>query len=246
MCADEIRLRGSRKRIHSLWPIGSIPHNIIIGIGKGLVHAIAIERIKISGDDFGVMYANAVGGSHIGSPVGIADVVVAGSAWSVKTIQHDNPFKTKKIRLISGRNSPFYSRKITNPLDNIQATGNTVLSIWNARLDEVIAEYESLRIVVLVRNMDTREFLLFEQSATHYPPGDYEWRLNKHNNLVGYDIATDTHCFTWQPHGAQFTIIKHIPGSAVRFRIKDVPTTIDRDEILDLIEFSSDWIEVVD
>ncbi len=246
MCADDVRLRGKRERIVSPWPLGSFPHDIMINVGKGLAHALIVKSIDISGDGFGTIYADAVEGSHLASPVGIADVVVNKCAWSVKTVKSKNPFKTKKIRLISGRNSPTYSSGITNLLDNIQATGNSVLSIWNGRLDEVLLEYGVLRVVVLVRNMDKREFLMFEQSATHFPLGDYEWRLNKKGNLEGYDIASEKHCFTWQPHGSQFTIIKHIPGSAVRFRIKEICTTLDRDMILDLVDFSSDWIEIIE
>ena len=245
MCADKIKLRGNRKRIHSPWPIGSIPNDIVVGIGRGLAYNLIIERKDISGNEWGRVYASAVGGTHRGSSLGIVDITGKKSAWSVKTVKAENPFTIKKIRLISGRNSPSYSSGISDPYDDIQVTGNTVLSIWNARLDEAVLEYGILRTMVLVRNMDKREFLLFEQSATQYSPADYEWRRNKKGNLEGYDIASDIHYFTWQPHGAQFTIIKSIPGSSVRFRIKEIPTTLARNVILGAVSFSEDWIEVM-
>ena len=39
------------------------------------------------------------------------------------------------------------------------------MSIWNARVDEAMREFDDLRIAVLVRNMVTREFLVFEEEA---------------------------------------------------------------------------------
>jgi hypothetical protein len=99
--------------------------------------------------------------------------------------------------------------------------------------------------VTLLRNMSNLEFTLFEYEAIRYTPADYEWRLNKRKNLEGYDKVTRKHCFTWQPHGAQFMVIKDVPGSAYRFRIKRHPGLIEPQHVLNLVRFREDWIERV-
>ena len=60
-----------------------------------------------------------------------------------------------------------------------------MLSIWNARVDGAMGEHTDLRVAVLVRNIKSREFVLFEeQEARRFTPDDYEWEHNKQNNPV--------------------------------------------------------------
>ena len=168
-----------------------------------------------------------------------------GCSWSAKTVQSKRPFTQESVRLISGRNSPSFSYNITDPLFDVQKTGDAVLRIWNERVNQSFNTYEDLRIVVLIRDMDRYHFTLFESEAARYVPGDYEWRLNINNNLQGYERASGVHRFTWQPHGSQFTVIKSVPGSACKFRIKRHVGVLGPDKVLSLIGFKEDWIERV-
>jgi hypothetical protein len=75
--------------------LGSLPRSVIISIGKQLVHRIAVGNTDITGDDFGTIFARAIEGEHRSSPLGIADVVLDNSAWSVKTVKSPTPLKQK-------------------------------------------------------------------------------------------------------------------------------------------------------
>jgi len=238
------RLRGSARRRSDPYPLGEIGRAIAITVGKHIVHRLAVGHADISGDDFGGIFAEAVGGEHRSSTLGVADVVWNGCAWSVKTIKHDKPFKAKALRVISGRNSPDYSLGISDPRANIQDTGRAVLSIWNSRVNEALGEHEDLRVVVMVRNIAAREFVLFEDEAKRFTPGNYRWQVNERGNFEGYDIAANERCFTWQPHGAQFTIHRTVPASACKFRIRRNIPTIESERILQLAGYSDDWIDL--
>lgn len=198
----------------------------------------------ITGDDFGAIFANAVGGTHRAKPLGVADVELSGCAWSIKTVKSTQPFAQSTCRLISGRNSPDYSLNISNPRANPENTGRAVLSIWNARVNEAMDEFDDLRIVVMIRNMETREFLIFEEEAQRFTPTDYSWAFNNHGNLEGHNRADGKHEFTWQPHGSQFTILRRVPASARKFRINPNIPMVQPDTILASIRFRREWITI--
>lgn len=208
------------------------------------MHRLAIGHSDITGDDFGTMFANAVGGEHRGRPLGVADVALNECAWSVKTVQGALPFKLPIVRLISGRNSPDYSLGISNPRTNPQDTGRAVLSVWNARVNEALDEYDDLRIVIMIRNMQTREYRIFEEEAQRFTPTDYSWEFNKKGNLEGKNRTTGEHAFTWQPHGSQFTILRRVPASARRFSIKPNVPMVQPDTILAAIRFKPEWVTI--
>jgi hypothetical protein len=161
-------------------------------------------------------------------------------------VQDVRPFTKRTVRIISGRNSPSYSSDIFDPYADIQATGRAVLSVWNARIDEAATQHDDLRIFVMIRNMATLEFTLFEFEAPRYVPSHYRWERNRKGNLEGYDVQTNAHAFTWQPHGSQFTIFHHVPASAYRFRINRTPGVIEEKHVLNLIGFNESWIEPID
>jgi len=245
MSTDNTRLRGNKPRLQDSWPLGQFPENVITEIGKQIVHRLAVGHSDITGDDFGTIFAKAVGGIHRESPLGIADVLLHGNAWSVKTIKADKPFNQTTIRLISGRNSPDYSQGIENPHNDLQATGKAVLAIWNARVNEALGEHDDLRIAVLIRNLAIKQFVLFEETAVRFAADDYTWSMTKHDNLEGHEKATGEHRFTWQFHGSQFTIKRHVPGSAVKFIINRNVPLIEPLHVLNLVRFKDDWIEIV-
>ena len=242
MSINKPRLRGNAPRHSGPWPVGEVPNRVLTGVGEQLVHRLAIGHADIAGDDFGTIFANAIDGEHRSSPLGIADVIANGTAWSVKTVKATQPHNQRRIRLISGRNSPDYSLGIDNPRDDPDTTGIGVLEIWNARLDESLNHHDELRIAVLIRNMGARKFTLFECPAVKFPTGDYRWSFNKRGNLEGQDKATGEHCFTWQPHGSQFTIIRSVPGSARQFSIDHAVPLVEPQHVLRLIRYKPSWI----
>jgi len=219
---------------------------VVIGIGRLIVHRLAIGIADITGDDFAGIFAGAISGEHRAKPLGITDVTWQNCSWSAKTISSKKPFEQSKVRLISGRNSPDYSYGITDVRKDIDRTGEAVLNIWNQRVNQSLNEFDDLRVIVLMRNMSALEFTLFEYEAVRYTPADHKWNLNKKSNLEGFDRVYRNHCFTWQPHGSQFTVIKNVPGSACRFRIKKNPGLIELQHVLNLVKFEENWIERID
>ncbi len=105
-------------------------------------------------------------------------------------------------------------------------------------------EYNDLRIMVLIRNISKREFVLFEEEAQRFIPQEYKWRLNDRNNLEGFEEGTEAHRFTWQPHGSQFTIIREVPTSARSFSIDPAIPQVSPEAILSQVKFSENWIKI--
>ncbi len=243
--SDEPRLRGDSGRPSGPWPIGQIPDSVIYAIGKEIVYRLAIGYKDISGNEFGNIFADSISGKHYKSPLGLADVALNETAWSVKTVKDNQPHKKRIVRLISGRNSPNYSHGIENAHIDLRKTGQSVLSIWNNRLNEAKSNHYDTRLIVLIRNMEKKEFALFEEEINRHIPGDYKWSKNSRGNLEGRNKADGSHHFTWQSHGSQFTIIRHVPGSVIRFRINhDVPLIVEPNRVLKSIEYNDNWIAI--
>lgn len=212
-------------------------------MSRWLVYNFAIGKADISGEDWGDIFAKAIDGDHLSSPVGLADVVLEGQAWSVKSVKNTNPHTCKTIRVISGRNSPDYSYGIENPHAEVQKTGDAVLRIWNERLNIALEKFDYLRTVILIRDANVLEFTLFELDTPRYVPHNYVWRVNPRGNFEGIDRQTDKHKFTWQPHGSQFTIKYNVPVAAVRFQLKR-PSILDFEKTMQQIGFSQEWITI--
>ena len=193
----------------------------------------------------GDVFANAVGGVHLKSPMGIADVIQDKMAWSMKTIMNSIPHTTKcRPRLIIGRNSTDYSLGIADPHKDVQATGDAVLQIWNRRVDIAYQDFTSVRTVILIRNFDNFKFTLFEEDTRRFIPSEYEWEENERGNFEGYEIETQQHRLTWQPSGSQFSIYTHIPKNAFKFKIR-IPPLLDINKTLEQIDYSDEWVEIV-
>lgn len=201
-------------------------------------------RKDLSGSDWGDAFAEALNGIHLDSPVGIADVVLEKMAWSMKTVKCANPLTTKSIRLISGRCSPDYSYGITDPHKDIQETGRAVLGIWNERINIAQDSYNPLRTAILIRSNDLLSYCLFEEENHRYRTSDYVWQVNTNGNLIGKSIETGRTCFTWQPHGSQFTIHTEVPQNAVRFKIRK-PELLNKEQLLKNISFDSSWVSIM-
>ncbi len=239
----QIRLRGNAPRRSGPYPLGEIPHTVVVEIAKTIVHRLAVGQGNITGDDFAGMFADAISGEHRASPLGIADIEWNGCAWSAKTVQHGTPFAAQCVRLIAGRNSPAYAAGITDPYADIQQTGQVVLDVWNARVNESLKNHDDLRIIALIRNMSTLEFSLFEKEAQRFVPSEFHWERNARGNLQGYD-GDGRHRFTWQPHGGQFTIMQQVPQSAFRFSIRQRPIIVEKHHVMELVQWAEDWVVV--
>ena len=242
MSNEQPRLRGNSKQRKGPYPLGEFPPSIVTAIGKQLVHRMAVGQADITGDDFGTIFASAISGDHRGKPLGVADVSHENCAWSVKTVKADQPFTQTPIRVISGRNSPAYSKGIKTATADVQATGRAVLEVWNRRVDKALSEFDDLRVLIMVRNMSTLEFTLFEHEAHRFIPTEYVWQINANNNFQGLHTLTKEHVFTWQPHGSQFTVIHPLPSSCYRFKIKKRPMLIQQQWVMNLVKWEDDWI----
>lgn len=246
MSSEPPKLRGKARAHRGPYPFGQFPDDVIIAIGRLIVHRLAIGHADITGDDFGGIFAEAISAEHLSRPIGVTDVLWnSSSSWSAKTVQAPNPFTLQTARLISGRNSPDYSQGITDPRANVTVTGGAVLEIWNERVAQSKNDYDDLRVVVFIRNMNRLEFAIFEYEPVRFTPGDYEWRIGPRGNLHGYEKATGQQRFTWQPHGSQFTVFKVVPGSVCKFRITHHVAMIEAQHVLNLIRFKPDWIQRV-
>lgn len=228
---------------HEPYPLNEFTEDVIQSIAKRIVYLKAVGRRDMSGDEFDHIFAESITGRSFGRPLGIADVAWSKCCWSVKTIKGKKPHTQKKVRLICGRNNPNYSADIENPYDDIAQTGRAVLEIYNQRIDTAKSDYDDLRMLVLVRNMETLEFTIYERPITPFVPANYRWKLNKKRNFQGYD--GETHVFTWQPHGSQFTILEPIPASATRFRIKKNPGMIEMEDVLQSMKYEPNWVEIL-
>ena len=228
---------------HELYPLGQIPEEYVRRLGAYIVYLLAIGREDMTGDDFGDAWAWAIGGVHLRSPLGIADVVYDNrQAWSMKTVKKTNPLRASTVALISGRCSPDYSYGITDPHEDVQATGTAVLGIWNERVNIARDHYNPVRTVVLVRSEDLTTFALFEEDAVRYPTNEYTWQENRRGNLKGFREGVQA--FTWQPHGSQFTIHARVPAEAIRFRVRR-PEAIPQATILESVGFDDSWVQLL-
>lgn len=230
-----------RLLVREPYPLNEIPDEIIYSIGGYFVFLLYAGRNDISGDDWGNAFADAIGGTHLGSPLGIADVIREKMAWSMKTVKNADPFSASSVRIISGRCSPDYSYSITDPHDDVEKTGRAVLEIWNERVNIATEEYSPVRNCVLIRSNDLKSFCLFEEDCHRFRTADYTWEANKNGNLIGIEKSTGITRFTWQPHGSQFTIHTTVPDNARKFTLRH-PDPLKKDDILEKIGFDSSWL----
>ncbi|MDR1416232.1 MAG: hypothetical protein LBJ57_02280 [Prevotellaceae bacterium] len=225
--------------------LNEFPKNFPFLLGKELIYLLASKgKSEIDGTDWENMFADCVGAKWQPSNVGLEDIVMGNTAWGAKTVKSANPATQKKVRLISGRNSPVYSfgDKIdtsTNPA----VLGKHVLDIWNERVSIVYEKFKHVRTVVLIRSDSLSEVVVFEFETIRHDSELYKWEWNKNNNLIGIDKWTNKHKFTWQPHGSQFTIIEDVPERSLLIRIKQ-PTSLNKEQILTTLGFDKSWISI--
>lgn len=234
-----------RKKLHQTepYPLNEIPDDVIYKIGGYFVYLHYSGRSDISGNEWGDAFADSIGGQHLASPLGIADVRLGRMAWSMKTVKSTDPFAIKTTRIISGRCSPDYSFGISDPHEDVAKTGRAVLEIWNERVNIATEEYSPVRNCILVRSDDLTKFCIFEEDCHRFRTADYDWEANKNGNLIGKEKTSGETRFTWQPHGSQFTIHTPVPPDAIRFSLRH-PMALSKDEVLSSIGFDKGWVDI--
>jgi hypothetical protein len=239
------KLRTVNKSV-AAFPLNEFPKDFPFLLGKELIYLLASKgKPELEGSDWENIFANCIGADWKPSNVGLDDVVMGNTAWCAKSVKSTRKKKKKTVRLISGRNSLFYSfgERIDTKSDPV-LIGKLVLDIWNERVSAVREKYKHLRTVVLMKSNNLSEVCVFEFETIRYDHELYKWEWNKNNNLIGIDRKTNEHRFTWQPHGSQFTIIEDVPEKSLIIRIKQ-PEQLDKEQILQALGFDKSWITVI-
>ena len=238
------RLRTVEKSLPP-FPLNKFSKDFPFTLGKEIVYLLASKGKPIlEGPEWEAIFATCIGAEWKPSNVGLDDVILGNTAWGAKTVKASNPKTQKKVRLISGRNSPVYSfgEKIDTSSDP-NALGESVLEIWNDRVSSIREKFQNLRTVVLVKSNDLTEVVVFEFDTIRYDPELFVWEWNKNGNLVGIEKSSTKHRFTWQPHGSQFTIIEEIPEESLLIKIKE-PEQLNKEEVLTALGFDKSWVTV--
>ena len=238
------RLRTVEKSLPP-FSLNKFPKDFPFILGKEIVYLLASKGKPIlEGPEWEAIFATCIGAEWKPSNVGLDDVILGNTAWGAKTVKASNPKTQKKVRLISGRNSPVYSfgEKIDTSSDP-NALGESVLEIWNERVSSIREKFQNLRTVVLVKSNDLTEVVVFEFDTIRYDPELFVWEWNKNGNLVGIEKSSTKHRFTWQPHGSQFTIIEEIPEESLLIKIKE-PEQLNKEEVLTALGFDKSWVTV--
>ncbi len=232
------------------YPLHEFPADFSVNLGREIVYLLATRgveqsEIRLEGSDWEEIFAGLIGAEWKPSNVGLDDVVLEQTAWGAKTIKSKAPFKVKKVRLISGRNSPVFSYGDENvsgrPPNEL---GAKILEIYNERVAAIRQHYKHLRTVVLIKGPGLLTLSIFEFDTVMYDLGAYSWTWNNKGNLEGREIKSEIHKFTWQPHGSQFTIIENVPNERLSIRIKR-PVPLDKEGVLKELKFDESWIEIV-
>lgn len=227
------------------FPLNEFSKDFPFILGKELVYLLASKAKPIlEGSEWEAIFATCIGADWRPSNVGLDDVILGNTAWGAKTVKATKPATQKKVRLISGRNSPIYSFGETIDIEHDpNDVGKSVLEIWNERVSAVREKFQNLRTVVLVKSNDLTEVVVFEFDTIRYDPELFVWEWNKNGNLRGIEKSTTEHRFTWQPHGSQFTIIEEIPQDSLLIKIKE-PMPLNKQDILDTLGFDNSWVSV--
>ena len=240
------RIRSANK-YQPPWQLNKFPEDFALAVGSEIIAHVAVDRTgAIEGQTWERMFATAIGAEWKPSNVGLDDIVLKDCAWGAKTVKASAPFAATSIRLISGRNDPRYSYGYRPK--KVDALGKMVLGIWNKRVSDVRKNYRHVRSVVLIKPgsaaEDWLDFVAFEFDTIPYEPKEFRWEWNKQKNLEGWNLAKDEHWFTWQPHGAQFTIVHEVPNDRLRFQVKK-PAALEAAKILKVLAFEKGWVRIV-
>lgn len=241
---SEPRLRTADK-VPAPYPIGKFPQKTIYRIAAEIVYHLHTRgEARLEGSDWERIFAEGIQAEWKPSNIGLDDVRLGSCCWGAKTVKNSKPATAQRIRLISGRNSLDYSYRQSDSRGlSEDEIGKHVIDIWNARVSSVRQRFAHCRTIVLIKSGDLSECVLFEFETLRFEPERFKWEWNIHGNLEGKDDAGH-HKFTWQPHGAQFTIIEEVPENKVAFRLR-LPNRLPRDAALQALGFDETWVEIM-
>lgn len=240
------RLRTVNKSV-SAYPLNQFNSEFPYILGQEIVYLLASKgRADLQGNEWEQIFALCIGAEWKPSNVGLDDVVLGNTAWGAKTVKSGVKDFTnlKKVRLISGRNSPVFSFGSTIDTSiEPNLVGEQVLEIWNERVSAIREKFKHLRTVVLVKSNDLSQVAVFEFDTIRYDSELFNFIWNKNGNLEGFVKGTKDKQFVWQPHGSQFTIIERIPKETLILKIKQ-PEVLDKEKILSAIGFDKSWVTI--
>jgi hypothetical protein len=238
------KLRTVNKSV-SAFPLNEFPKDFPFLLGKELIYLLASKgKPELEGSEWENIFATCIGADWKPSNVGLDDVVMGNTAWGAKTVKATKPSTQKRVRLISGRNSPNYSfGERSDQKADPTLIGKLVLEIWNERVSAIREKHKHLRTVVLIKSNDLSKVLVFEFETIRYDYELYKWEWNDRGNLIGTNIKNGEHVFTWQPHGSQFTIIENIPDNSLLIQIRK-PEALNKELILTTLGFDKTWITI--
>jgi len=226
--------------------LNKFPNDFALGLGREAIYLLATRGdASLEGRDWEQIFSRLIGAAWKPSNVGLDDVLFEQTAWGAKTVKNSDPVHVEKVRLICGRNSPVYSFGDSTVSErDPDELGEKVLAIWNERVSAVRKKYRHLRTVVLIKADDLLELSVFEYETVMFLEEEYGWRWNPRGNLEGFHRKSDTHKFTWQPHGSQFTVIEDVPQDRLAIRIKQ-PPVVSQEDVLEAINFDPSWVEII-
>ena len=216
-------------------------------LGREIAYLLASKgRASLEGEEWEQIFAACIGAEWTPSNVGLDDVVLSNTAWGAKTVKSPvkDFTKLKRVRLISGRNSPVYSYgEQIDTSCNPNELGAMVLDIWNERVSAVREKFKHLRTVVLVKSNDLTQLAVFEYDTVRYDAELFEFSWNKNGNLEGHQRGSGEKRFVWQPHGSQFTIIEEVPQETLVVNVQK-PEPLDKEMILEAMGFDNRWVGI--
>ncbi|MBP6445371.1 MAG: hypothetical protein WAT22_09750 [Saprospiraceae bacterium] len=191
------KLRTVNKSV-SAFPLNEFPKDFPFLLGKELIYLLAAKgKPELEGSEWESIFATCIGADWKTSNVGLDDVIMGNTAWGAKTVKSTNPLAQKKVRLISGRNSPNYSfGERSDQKADPKLIGNLVLEIWNERVSAIREKFKHLRTVVLIKSNDLSKVLVFEFETIRNDYELYKWEWNERGNLIGTNIKNGEHVFT--------------------------------------------------
>jgi hypothetical protein len=120
-------------KVEPPYELNQFPKDFGLRIGKEIIYILATKpKASIEGEEWEAIFARCIGAEWKPSNVGLDDVVLGPCAWCAKSVKSKDPASAKTVRLISGRNSTYYSfdQEITTGIDP-NLIGKQVLNIWN-------------------------------------------------------------------------------------------------------------------
>ena len=117
--------------------------------------------------------------------------------------------------------------------DDPQLKGNAVIRNWNSRVEIVKKTKPDFRISVLLRDMTTNTFQLYEEPIKIYDINDIEWTEQESGVLWGINKNDGKKWLTWGKGGGHFKVVHKKPDNVVTIKL---PTSIKENRPMTLFK----------